>query len=199
MNQPDDRHDPFRDIDIPPNWVNVTSGEDANLKLCVVNYQERESCPPLVLTRSIVINKAQFSWQLHVYGHQVDPSTIPSLADIPAQLNCSSAVSLLLSRLADLNTCVGSPDSSFVTLCKAKKNMQFLSSDKKVVAYLDAYACVFIDGHCYPSTVRCSDCSLLTTSVRCDTCTKFRNNLRAQYSRSLKSRRAFYSKNTNYR
>ena len=167
------------------------------MKLCVVNYQESESCPPLVLIRSVVINKTQWSWQLHVHGHQVDPSAIPSLADVPAQLNCSTA-SMLLSCLADLKTCAGNPDSSFVTLCKTKKNMQFMSSDKKVVAYLDTHACVFIDGDCYSSTVRCSDCLLLSNNVRCDICAQFRNSLRAQFSRS-RSRRAFYSKNTNYR
>lgn len=177
--------------------MKVNSEGDSSLKLCVVSYQEL-SCPPLVLTRSVIIDRDRWSWQLHVHGKPVDPLNIPSLADTPVRLNCSTT-SMLLSRLADLKTCAGNPDSSFVSLCKAKKNMQFESHDKRVVAYLDTYACVFIDGQCYSSTVRCSDCFLLSTNDRCDVCAQFRNNLRAQLSRSLRSRRAFYSKNANYR
>ena len=63
-------------------------------------------------------------------------------------LHCSNSESaaILLERVCQLNTCSGNPESRFVALGEAKKNRQFLSSTKDVVAYLDTGICVSADG-----------------------------------------------------
>ena len=41
---------------IPFNWLNV-SGSSSDVRLCQVTYQESlEYCPPLVVTRSLVVD-----------------------------------------------------------------------------------------------------------------------------------------------
>ena len=66
------------------------------------------------MTRSLIV-KQDYTWVLNVHGHLVDPSKISSLALIPHNLTRDSAT-LLLSRLAELNTCVGNPEPKFVSL-----------------------------------------------------------------------------------
>lgn len=149
-----------------------------------------------MVTRSLVINEATRLWQVHINGHPVDPVVVPQLVDLPAKVNSTSA-SVLLHYLTMLKTCAGNPDPTYVALGKSKKNAKFMSADGKVVAYLDSNACVYVGEECYPVTVRCSACHLLTDTVHCDICHQFRHNLCAQHSRSLRIRSA--SKNTNYR
>ena len=79
-----------------------------------VTYQELEGCSLLVVTRSLIV-KQDYTWVLNVHCHPVDPSKISSLALIPHNLTRDSAT-LLLSRLAELNTCVGNPEPKIVSL-----------------------------------------------------------------------------------
>ena len=62
---------------------------------------------------------------------------VPSLHSFPVELN-SDSTTLLLSQLADLNTCMGNPEQKFTVLGEAKKNGHFLSVRKEVVAYVDS-------------------------------------------------------------
>ena len=43
------------DLVIPPSWIDV-SGSSLDLRLCTVAYQETETSPPLVVTRSLVVS-----------------------------------------------------------------------------------------------------------------------------------------------
>ena len=110
----------FKTIELPPNWTNV-SDVSSDLRLCVIGYQECEDSPPLVVTRSLVINGSQQTWQVHIHGHKLDPSVISNLADIPNNLDVNTA-SILLNRLSELNICAGNPEPKFISLGKTKKN-----------------------------------------------------------------------------
>ena len=151
------------------------------------------------MTRTLVVASTLHTWQVHINGHSLNPSLIPTLSDLPMVLSIPE-ISLLLSLLTDLTTCIGNPDHDFVDLGKAKRNEQFLSPTSNVVAYLDRNACVCLDGEYYPVTVRSSQCHLLidTALPRCPACSKFRHNLRAQLSRSS-SRLSSIKMKTNYR
>lgn len=185
------------DLVIPPSWIDV-SGSSLDLRLCTVAYQETESSPPLVVTRSLVVSYSCRTWQVHIHGNLVNPSIIPTLADIPSKLDATTT-SLLLQRLSKLNACSGNPEANFTALANAKKNQQFLSTNKAVVAYLDASAWVTANGKVYPVTVRCSKCHLLTAEVHCQECHRYRNVLRARCSRALQDSPAQKSKKINYR
>ena len=111
----------FQTIDIPPPWVNVSTDTcHSDLHLCVVEHKTCEDSSPLVVTRSVVINKFEQTWHVHIHGNQVNPLLIPSLADIPDKLS-DSTTSLLLSRITDLNICTGNPETIFVELGRTKK------------------------------------------------------------------------------
>ena len=92
--------------------------------MCRVSYRELVGCPPLVVTHSLIV-KQDHSWLLHVHGHVVDTLKVPSLDTIPTELNGAS-VTLMLSRVAELNTCPGNPEPKFIALGESKKNGLFV-------------------------------------------------------------------------
>ena len=186
-----------RDLVVPSNWIDV-SGDDANLRLCEIVYQQAGSSPPLVVARSLVVDSSSRTWRVHIHGHQLDPSLVPTLVTVPSTLNGSST-SLLLQQLNQLKTCAGNPDVRFVTLAESRKNGRFLSSDKAVVAYLDSSACVTVDGQEFPVTVRCSMCCLLTERVRCSECARYRKVLISTYHRAIQDLPTKRSVKVNYR
>ena len=53
-------------------------------------------------------------------------------------------------------TCIGNPEPKFISHGEAKKNGQFLSQEREVVAYVDSIACVVIGEQQYACTIRCS-------------------------------------------
>ena len=160
----------------------------SDLHLCMIEHQPCQECQPLVVTRTLVVASTFHTWQVYIHGHLLNPSLIPLLCDLPLVLNVPD-ISLLLSRLSNLSTCVGNTDHDFVDLSKSKKNEQFLSPTQNVVGYLDRNACVCLNGEYYPLTVRSSQCHLLVDNSklpRCPACSIFRNNLRALLSRSMR-------------
>ena len=177
-------------------WVDVTFG-GPDLRLCQVTYQELQEASPLVVTRSLIVRE-DGSWVLHVNGHLVNPDNVPSLHSFPPLLSRDS-ISLLLSQLGDLRTCVGNPEQKYVALGEAKKKEQFLSEGRSVVAYVDRNACVVVNEQKYASTIRCSKCHVLTSNVRCSVCTTYRRSLNAQCSRAARLSNHVQSKNINYR
>ena len=183
-------------LQLPHGWTNVSFGAP-DVRLCRVTYQELAGCPPLVVTRSLIV-KQDGSWLLNVHSHSVNRMKIPSLTSIPAKLNSDSAA-LLLGKIGELNTCAGNPDPKFTAIAEAKKNCQFLSARNEVVAYLDSSACVTIGELQYSSTVRCLKCHLLTDDVCCSECTTYRNSLLIQHSRVMKRSSSVKSKKTNFR
>ena len=137
-------------IQLPPYWIDVTFGA-RDLRLCRVTYQSLPNVSPLVVTHSIII-KEDFLWVLHVNGHPVDPMNVPSIQRF-SPLPGSDTVSFLLSKIDNLRICPCNPEGKYVELGKAKKNQQFLSEEKNVVAYVDRNACVVISDQQYASTV----------------------------------------------
>ena len=172
------------------------------MRLCQVTYQESlEHCPPLVVTRSLVVSQTNQTWKVHVNGHLLDPARVSSLADVPTTMDSNTTTSLL-EQLGQLKTCAGNPDEQFMSLAKARKNGCFLSSSKEVMAYLDTNACVSCKGQTYPATVRTSKCLLLSINERCVECSSYRKTLFALHYRALRQAAANKSKSashTNYR
>ena len=96
------------------------SVDSSDLRLCKVIHQEGETSP-LVVARSLVVSSCQ-TWRVHIHGHLLDPSVIPSLASIPTTLDITT-INLLLSELEKLSTCAGNPDDNFVTLAKSRRKV----------------------------------------------------------------------------
>ena len=156
------------------------------------------SVSPLAVTRSVVV-RADYSWILHVNNHLVDPKLISSIQKIPSLLD-ATLTTTLLQTVCTLNTCVGNPDTKFTELAKSIKNGQFFLRKQKVVAYLDSGFCVLMDGQQYVSTVRCSNCHLLSDRYRCIECAVYRSTLVSMCFRSEKQNASTcLSKSMNYR
>ena len=182
---------------IPSKWTDV-SVDSPDLRLCVVTYQGAADAPcPIVVTHSLVVDTSR-TWKVHIHGHLVDTTVIPLLADTPSTLDGSSTSSLL-QKISELNICAGNPDPKFIDLEKARKNAQFLSTSKSVVAYLDRSACVSVNRQEYAVTVRCTKCHLLTSEVRCQECSDYRRTLHLFQSHAVLRDTAKTSTSVNYR
>ena len=185
------------DLVLPSRWTDV-SGDSQELRLCVVTHQGAADAPcPLVISHSVVVDTSR-SWKVHVHGHLVDTTAIPLLADTPSTLDGSSTTSLL-QKISRLNICAGNPDPKFIDLAKTRKNAQFLSASKSVVAYLDRSACVSVNCQYYAVTVRCTKCHLLTCKVRCQECLDYRRTLNLFQSRLTQKDTAKASTSVNHR
>ena len=118
--------------------------------------QRQSDGEPIAITICLIIAK-NCTWSVYIHGHLVDDC--PASHEIPKVLAKKDA-SNLMSKLNNLNVCVGQLDSKFVNVCIAN-NGQILSHNKQVVSYLDSTACVSADGQIYVKTVRHSECEIL--------------------------------------
>ena len=184
-------------VKLPGGWLEMNDcGSDK--KFCAPQYQNDPGVAPIVVARSLVF--CGTTWQLHIHGHRVDASLIPALSVFPSNIEENSIISDLLSDVDKLTVCVGNPEPSYVSLGKQKKNREFLSISKAVVAYLDSNAGVINDGQFCAITIRCVNCCLLIPSgVRCQNCQKFWKNLQTMHRRSLAEKNPIKNQKTNHR
>lgn len=152
-------------------WHDNTTQPHQEIQLFKV--QRQSDGEPIIITMCLLIAK-NCTWRVYVHGRLVD--SCPALSEIPKILTKKDA-SNLMSKLNNLNVCVGQPDAKFVDVCAAK-NGQILSHNKQVVAYLDSTACVS-DGQMYTKTVRHAGCEMLVLGSCCNKCAGYRDNLRA--------------------
>jgi hypothetical protein len=131
---------------------------------------------PTIISISLVIMK-DHSWFAFVNGLLL-PSTSPSLSKIPSILTVETLIDLV-HILQSSPRCCGNSDARFVSLCERNKG-KFYSLRKTLLAYIQTF-----DGS---STVRHVSCEVLVNKEgRCAVCSKYRNQLRALYSSSLRS------------
>jgi hypothetical protein len=186
-------------ITVPSGWTNVSCEESDELRLCRLSRQQATQCQPLVVSHSLIV-KADYSWMLNVHGHLVDPSGIPSLGNIPPLLD-SRSTTTLLQILSSVIVCVGNPDPDIISLCDKKKNKEFLSANRKVIAYLDSGFIVMVDGQEYTRTVRCSTCVILIDNgcIHCESCTNFHKIFLTTISRMKHTCKHVQKNTVNYR
>lgn len=95
---------------------------------------------------------------------------------------------MLVSVLERFNVCPGHPDKHFVEM-GISKNGKFMSQDReKIVAKVDDYSKVFLNGKQYDVTIRSSNCELVVQGSKCSSCIMYRDSLRRMHHRFLKQR-----------
>ena len=140
----------------------------------------------LVITHCIIVN-SDFSWLVYIHRNQVDQMRCPALSNVPEKLS-SQSLQMLVSLLERFNVCPGHPDKHFVEM-GISKNGKFLSKDgKKIVAKVDDYSKVFLNGKRYDVTVRSSNCELVVQGSKCASCIMYRDSLRRMHHRLLKQK-----------
>ena len=115
---------------------------------------------------------ADLTWMLFVNDREVTTTLCSVLHPFPHMLT-SETFSRLLAKLDSLHICVGQPDPNFIHMVTAKKG-KIVSNEGRTVCILD---------NTDPQTVRTADCEILSASVKCSACTKYRATLRAMYHR----------------
>lgn len=162
---------------IPQSW-NLQLTADV-LRLFKLQSWPCSSNQPLTVTFSISI-QSDFSWKLFVYGNLITIrntplSAMPELADFASVKN-------MICILDESHLCPGNSDESFLAMAVARKG-QFLSSKKEVIASVEANTSVSFNNTSYTSTIRSTSCSILVKENQCQSCKKYRDQLRAMYSR----------------
>lgn len=149
--------------------------------------------PPMMFSRMLLIDE-EFTWQVYAADHLV-PMENEILNSYPEKLS-PAMLPKLIQKLDEVNLCQGNYEPRFVKIARLRK-CRFISRAGQIVAILDEKVCINVDGALYFSTVRHVKCSILiSSSLVCDTCVKYRDTLRALFSR-FKIRPTVLSMHTN--
>lgn len=137
------------------------------------------------------------SWKVFVNGQcvQRDKSTI--LSTIPDKLD-HGTIMKLISLLDSVHVCHGYPKKEYIDMASIRK-WDFRGKDGKLRALVDASHPVVMKGEVYPSTIRTTECALLSDSPLCSQCRDYGPVLRSTYSRWLGTSSDEVSKFTNNR
>ena len=164
------------DVNLPTSWIIQTGSDHA--ALCKVS--EPASRKTLVITLCVMV-KSDMSWALSVHGHEINThhESYQFLSSIPQVLNQQSLQELVL-LLDKCSVCPGNPDGQYVSMVEEKRG-QLKSKDRKsVIAKVDDFSSVTLNGKTYSKTVRVLNYDLLVSQGKCKSC---RNSLRSIYHR----------------
>ena len=156
-------------------WSDQTQDRDEKIMLCRMTRMSEQ----LKVTHSLSIN-ADLSWSLFVNQRRVEATTCGALRTLAGPMSADKLSQLLLT-LDRLPLCAGQPDDHFMRMILTKKG-KITSSNGEVVAYVDD-AHVELNGETYTQTIRTFNCEILSHSVKCSSCTKYRTTLRSMYHR----------------
>lgn len=165
-------------------WSDQSPSPLTSIKLCKIHSEASSSKQSLIVTHCLSVS-SNMQWSVSVHNHEVKPNNCPALASVPHELNLQSFTYLL--HLVDrLKVCVGQPDDQFVMMASSK-NKVLKSRDGSVMAILDDYAPVVVDGAVLAKTVRTAKCELLLDgdNIKCTACKTYRATLRTLYNRYL--------------
>ena len=104
-------------------------------------------------------------------------------------MNITTKIAMVrLVKLIDrLKVCPGHPDEEFLELVDRRKGV-VKSASGNIQAHSDNFFPVTINGKVYPRTIRTAKCELLVHKATCDTCKKYRSNLRTLRSKAGRCR-----------
>ena len=113
--------------------------------------------------------------EFYVHGIKIDVSKCESLKSCPKNISAVKAVRSLVGVVDSLNVCPGHPNSEFVGMVKKIKGKIVSPCTGCIVARLDDYAFVVVDGTAHATTIRPESCMILTTgsTARCSSCALF--------------------------
>ena len=123
---------------------------------------------------------------VYVYNQEVNQSSCSAISSLPEKVSPDN-ISSILKKIDSLVVCAGQPDERFVQMGAERKEKVFRSADGAIVATVDDNAVITVGGKVITSTIRTTNCQLLVdveySSPHCASCSKYRSNLRAIYTR----------------
>ena len=168
-------------VTLPPHWtITSTSStrDDTAMnigKLVSIPSDIQLRTQPLVVTHCITV-RDDFSWKVFVHGYCVNSSTSPLLSSFPKQLDLHSLTSLI-ATLDSCTVCPGHPDKHFVDMLTSRGGKISSHHGNDVVARLDTFAPVELNGEWYNQTVRSNACRIISNDTKCDKCVMYRDSL----------------------
>jgi hypothetical protein len=164
-----------------PNWYVENGCRNEDIRVFQLHHEMStsswETQVPIHIARLLIVMN-DHSWVFFLNGLCV-PCSSPCLQEILVILSTESFTSLI-QVVKSGHICPANPDEDFVKLCKQKKGTFYGVTHK-------AIASLHITEECL-ETVRHVQCELLVNErgKRCVVCAKYRNRLRAMYSRFSK-------------
>lgn len=167
-------------------WIIQQQSKDCTA-VCKISAQPGSSSQALVITHCIMI-ESDLSWTVSVHCNQIDKDKCSVFSGSPKKLS-SSSLQALVSLLDKCNVCPGNPDKHFIEMALSKKGKFFAKDGSTVVARVDDYSKVCLNGEMYDQTIRGTSCEVLARGNKCASCVAYRGTLRKMYHRWLKHKR----------
>ena len=106
-----------------------------------------------VITHRIIL-KSDLTWTVIIHGHCIDTTKSHLLSIIPKTVCDSESLQNLIIKLEGCAVCPGHPDEKFVQMVLARCGKMTSKDGKSVVATVDSYVPVYLNGEQYTSTVQ---------------------------------------------
>ena len=166
-----------------PEWFDqsVTSSL-YQIRLCKItsHAQTSTSAEPLSLSCSLLVNEDR-SWNVFIHGQAQEIRQHNFFSAVPDYLDCNT-INDLLQALHLGTICPGHTDHRYHDMAKHRKGT-FIGEDGRVRATLQSLHPVVYNGEVFSSTIRTTECELLTSDSICPKCKAFGVTLRSLYSR----------------
>ena len=161
-------------LKLPPSWNFRVSDDDKGMTFYKVKEIQSASNQPLKISHTISINP-DYSWFVFVHNYEVKLSC-SALRSIPRTIDNGITMN-------KLQVCAGHPDVSFVDFCKSKKGKLVSKTGDEVVAHVDSYLPISLNGMFHAETIRTNDCDILVNDSKCFPCQNYRKTIRLLCSR----------------
>ena len=186
---------------LPSQWTQHTQQSSATIQVCKISSTPATSSSQPIVTHSLTVNN-DFTWTAFVHGYQVNDKTSQALANFSEKLD-SQSLNALLMQLDRCTVCPGHPDKHLVEMLSSMKGKLTSRHGDDIVASLDSYAPVMLNGEVYVQTIRFKSCEIIVGSAKCGHCIQYRDSLRKSFHRWEKkeispSRRTATSSCTNF-
>ena len=162
-------------------WTQQTQESSTTIQVCKVSSMPASSSSQPIVSHSLTVN-GDFTWTAFVHGHRVDSKTSQALANFSDTLD-SQSLNALLMLLDGYTVCPGHPDKHLVEMLSSMKGKLTARHGDDIVALLDSYAPVVLNGEVYGQTVRYKSCELIVNGVKCGQCVQYRDSLRKSFHR----------------
>ncbi len=121
------------------------------LKLYKLMEIQSASNQPLKISHTISINP-DYSWTVFVHNYEVKSGS-RALKSTLRTIDNSITMNKFEKLVNDLQVCAGHPDVSFVHFCKSKKGKLVSKHGNEVVAHVDSYLPISLNGMVHAETM----------------------------------------------
>ena len=160
---------------LPQHWINQSTPHNP-IQVCKVSLTESHG---LVVTHSVTIYN-DLSRSAFVHGHHLKINDLSVQFSVPEKID-AHFLNTFLVWLDECTVCPGHPDEHFVKMLKSRGGKIMARHNNDVIAALDSYAPLMLNGKIYHQTVRSTSCRVVCKGTKCDHCVSYRDSLRKSY------------------